>query len=169
MIPVEVIAVVLDAETEAVRLRDVDATVVTEGERGGRGDASDLVVSGDLKTRARDESGAAFAGDAHEAAIGLGLRTAALREVGLSVGREDEMVGGNETPRADFAVDDADDALLALELGDVPDVLAQGQVVGTGGLADDLAANDELDGGLAGVVAAGDEEAEIRVRELHLG
>ncbi|NDA68080.1 MAG: hypothetical protein EBY09_15815 [Verrucomicrobia bacterium] len=47
--------------------------------------------------------------------------------------------------------------------------LAQGQIVGAGGLADDLARDDELDGGLAGVIAAGDEETEVRMRELQLG
>ena len=76
------------------------------------------------------------------------------------------MVSGDEAPGADLFVHDADHACLTLELRDVPDGLAQGKVVGTGGLADDLAANNELDGGLAGMIATGDQETDERMREL---
>ena len=47
--------------------------------------------------------------------------------------------------------------------------LAQGEVIGAGGFANDLAADDELDGGLTGMIPAGDEEADVRMRELELG
>jgi hypothetical protein len=79
------------------------------------------------------------------------------------------VVGGDQTPGTGLVVHDPDDPGLALEFRDVPDGLAQGQVVGAGRLADDLAADEELDGGLAGVVAAGDEEAKLRIGELDLG
>ena len=169
VVPEEVVTIVLDAETEAMGLRHVDATVVAEGDRGGRSDAGDLMVGGDLEARARDKGGAAFAGDAYEASIGLRLRAATLHKVRLGIGREDEVVGSDDPPRSHVVVDDADHGGLALELGDIPDGLAQGQVVGAGRLADDLARDDELDGGLARVIAAGDEEADVRMREFELG
>ena len=168
VIPVEMVTVVFDAEAEAVRLGDIHGAVVTEADRGRRGDTGDLAVGGRLEGGARDERGAAFAGHAHEAAVGLRLRATALREVRLGVGGKDEVVGGDETPRTHVLVDDADDALLALEFRDVPDGLAQGEVVGAGGLPHDLAADEELDGGLAGVIAARDEEAELGVGEHDL-
>ena len=169
VIPVEVVTVVFDAEAEAMRLGDVDRAVVAEADRGRRGDAGDLAVGSRLEGGARDERGAAFAGHAHEAAVRLRLRAAACRELRLGVIGEDKVVRGDETPGAGFIIDDADDAGLALELRDVPDGLAQGQVIGTGRLPDDLAADEELDGGLAGVVAARDEEAELGRREFDLG
>ena len=168
VIPIEVVTVVLDAEAEAVRLGDIHGTVVAEADGGGRGDAGGLAVGGYLESGARHERRAAFAGHADEAAIRLRLRSAALREGRLGVAGEDEMIRRDETPGADMGIDDPDDAGLALELGDVPDGLTEGQVVGTGGLAHDLAADDQLDGGLAGMIAAGDEEAEVGMRELHL-
>ena len=79
------------------------------------------------------------------------------------------MVRGNKPPGADFVIDDTDDTGLSLELGDIPDGLAQGQVVGTYRFADYLTADQELNGGLAGMVTARDEKAESGVREFHLG
>jgi hypothetical protein len=76
------------------------------------------------------------------------------------------VISGDDAPRTDVVVDDADDAALTLELGDVPDDLAQSEVIGTGGFADDLALDKELDGGLAGMIAARDEEANVRMRQL---
>ena len=169
MIPVEVVTVILDAEAEAMGLGHVDTAIITEGERGGGSDAGDLMVGGDLEAGARDEGGAAFAGHSDEVGVGLGLRTTALHEVRLSVGGEDKMVGGDETPGTDLFVHDADHGGLALELGDIPDGLAQGQIIGTGGFADDLAADDELDGGLAGMIATGDQETDERMREFERG
>ena len=150
-------------------LGHVDGAVVAEADRGRRGDAGDLAVGGRLEGGTRDERGAAFAGNAHEAAVGLRLRAAARRELRLGVAGEEEVVGGDEAPGSDMRVDDADDAGLALEFSDVPDGLAQGQVVGAGRLTHDLAADEELDGGLAGVVAARDEEAELGKGEFDLG
>ena len=168
VIPEEVVAVVFDAVTEAMGLGHVDGAVVAEGDRGGRSDAGDLMVGGDLEGRAGDEGRAAFAGDAHEVRVGLRLRTTTLREVRLGIGAEDEMVRGDDAPGADFVVDDADDTGLALEFGDIPDGLTEGQVIGAGRFADDLARDEQLHGGLAGVIAAGDEEADVRMRELEL-
>ena len=169
VIPVEVVTVILDAEAEAMRLGDVDGAVVAEADRGRRGDAGDLAVGGRLEGGARDERRAAFASHTHEAAVGLRLRAAALREGRLGFGRKDEMVGGDEAPGADMLVDDADDTGLALEFRDVPHGLTQGQVVRTGRFAHDLAADQQLDGGLAGMITPGDQEAEVRMRQLHLG
>ena len=169
MIPVEVIAVIFDTEAEAMGFGHVDGAVVSKADGGGRGDAGDLAVGRDFEGGARNERGAAFASHADEGTISLGLGSAALREGRLSFAREDEMVRGDEPPGADMGVDDPDDAGLALELGDVPDGLAKRQVVGAGRFADDLATDEELDGGLAGMIATRDEEAEKGVRELHLG
>ena len=124
VVPVEVVAVILDAEAEAVRFGYVHGAVVSKADGGGRGDAGDLAVGRDLKGSARDKRGTAFAGDAHEAGVSLGLGAAALREGGLGFAREDEMVRRDEPPGADMVVDDPDDTALALKLRDVPDSLA---------------------------------------------
>ena len=86
MVPVEVIAVVFDAEAEAMGFGDVDGAIVSEANGSGRGDAGDLAVGRDLEGGAGDERGATFAGHTHEAGVGLGLRTTALDEVRLSLG-----------------------------------------------------------------------------------
>ena len=168
MVPEKVVPVILDAEAEAMRFGDVDAAVVAEGDGGGRGDAGRLVVGGDLEGGPGHEGRAALAGDPHEAGFSLRLRPSSLGEVRLGVARENEVVGGDDAPGADLVVDDPDDAVLALEFGDVPDGLAEGQVVGPRGLAHDLAADEQLDGGLAGMVASGDQEAQVRMGELEL-
>ena len=76
MIPEEVITIILHAKAEAMRLSDIEATVV--GERYGRrrGHAGFLVTTGDLERRTRLEGRAAFARHAHQVVSGLGLRTA---------------------------------------------------------------------------------------------
>ena len=124
MVPVEVVTVVFDTEAEAMGFGYIDGAVVTEADGGGRSDAGDLAVGRDFEAGTGDKRGAAFAGDAHEAGVSLGLGSATLREGGLGFGREDEMVRSDEPPGADVRVDNADDPLLALELRDVPNGLA---------------------------------------------
>ena len=168
MVPVEVIAVVLDAEAEAVGLGDVEAAIVAEGDGRRRGDAGRLMSAGFLERRAGLQGGRAFAGHAHEVAGGLGLGPATGRELHVLGRGEHEMVRRDDTPGARLIVDDAQDPLLPLELGDIPDDLGEHQSVLPDGLADDLAVHEELDGGLAGVVAAGDQKPEERMRQPDL-
>ena len=70
------------------------------------------------------------------------------------------MVRGDEAPGADLAIDEAEDAFLALELGDIPDDLDQREAVLADRLAHDLTIHQELDGGLAGVITTAHQETE---------
>ena len=88
MIPKEIITVILHAKAEAMRLRDIEATVVGESDRRRRGHAGFLVTTSDLERCTRLEGRAAFARHAHEVIRGLGLRTATRGELRLVVGRK---------------------------------------------------------------------------------
>ena len=160
MVPVEVVAVVLDAEAEAVGLGDIQAAVVAEGDGRRRGDAGRLMTAGFLERRAGLQGGRAFAGHAHEVAGGLGLGPATGRELHVLGRGEHEMVRRDEPPGPDLAVDEAEHAFLTLELRDVPDDLGEHQTVFADGLAHDLAVDKELHGRLAGVIATSHEETQ---------
>ena len=79
------------------------------------------------------------------------------------------MVSRDEAPSTHFAIDHTDNALLPLELSDVPDDLGEGQAVLADGFADNLTVNEQLHRRLARMITAGDEEPEERVREQDIG
>ena len=81
VVPIEVVAVILDAEAEAMRLRDVETAVVTESDGRRRGDAGRLMPTGLLEAGAWLQGGRAFARHAYEITGGLGLGPATGREL----------------------------------------------------------------------------------------
>ena len=125
MIPEEITAIVFDTEAEPMRLGDVKTTVITERDRRRRGDAGHGMIAAGLERRTGFKGGRSFAGDAHKIAVGLGLRTPRFIKLRLSVGRKDELVGGDDAPSFDSVIDNTDDAFLALEFSDIPNGLAQ--------------------------------------------
>ncbi len=141
VIPEKITAIILDAEAEPMRFSDVKTTVIAERNRGRRGDPSHGMIGAGLERRTGFKGGRSFAGDAHKISVGLGLRTTGLIELRLSIGGKDELVGGDDTPSFDSVIDDADDTFLTLEFSDIPNGLAQGQVIGSSRMPDDLAAH----------------------------
>ena len=169
VIPKEVVAVVLDAEAEAMGLRDIQAAVIGKSDGRRRGHARFLMTSSDLERRTRRKGRAAFARHTDEVVRSLRLRTAARRELRLVVGRKQEVVSRDEAPTAHFAIDHTDHALLTLELSDIPDDFGQRQAVLADGFADNLAVDEQLHRRLAGMIAARHEEPKERVREQDVG
>ena len=75
--------------------------------------------------------------------------------------RENDLVDVDMTPAFGTAIDDLHHGLLALQIGDVPTGGLQGLAILAGRRADHLAADAEIDAGLARMVAAADEEADV--------
>ena len=79
------------------------------------------------------------------------------------------MIGGDEAPSTHFAINHADNALLPLELSDVPNDLGEGQAVLADGFADNLTVDQQLHRRLARMITASDEEPEEGMREQDVG
>ena len=78
----------------------------------------------------------------------------------------DDLIHVDVPPTALARVDDPEDGLLPLELGDVPrgpfePFRAARFVVRPGGRADDRAADEEVEARLAGILAAADEDVQV--------
>jgi hypothetical protein len=72
-------------------------------------------------------------------------------------------------PAAGVRVNDLDAGRLAFELADIPGGPVELLAVGAGGGARDAGADEEVDAGLIGMVAAADEEVDVRALDFQLG
>ncbi len=167
-VPVEMGAVVRHPVAKARRLGHVDLALFAERQRRRRHDPLILII------RHHPGLGAFLNGQAVD--IGTRHQTRHVRLAGLGRRREFlvrvigclEMVGGDDAPLTAFVVEQADLGGLALELGHIPDLRLALKRVLAGGLAHDLAVDDELRGRFAGVVAAGEQEADVGLHQFEL-
>ena len=118
----------------------------------GRGQSS--LPAGNVASSAVDKaSGRALAADS--------IAVPLLQErLGRDVG-EDDLVDVDMAPALGAPIDDLDHGLLALQIGHVPTGRLQGLAILAGCRADHLAVDAEIDAGLARMVAAADEKADV--------
>ncbi len=163
------VPVVGDAVAEAVGFGDEDAAPLIDAESGGRVDLVVLEGGEDAEFRAggNGDSGDHLATD-ESGVEGLAV-PGGVREPGVGIVGEDDVVGHDESPGSGLLVEEPEPGLLSTQVAHVPGPRAEKLVVLPGFLPHHPVTDQELDRGFSPGTPAADQETDVGQLDGELG
>ena len=162
-VPVAVIAVVGNAVTQAVSLGHEDSPGLVDTESGRRVDVVFVVSSEDLEPAAFGNSDARQGVGAHQSGIEGPPVPGGTGKAWIGFSGEEDVVDQDIVALPGRGINQAQAALLSLQVAHIPGAGSQDAVVLASGLPHDLVTDEELDGCQALLAPASYEEADVGV------